>query len=53
MNKDALQRKYSWGPIPDWELAQIEPEKKDPPRKRGRPPKVKTEEANLWPPSKS
>lgn len=42
-----LQHKYSWGPIPEWELAKVEKPaqptpsetKEEAPKRRGRPPK--------------
>jgi hypothetical protein len=38
-----LQHKYSWGPIPEWEMAKLDKPKDDPkeeaPKRRGRPPK--------------
>lgn len=39
---NALKRKYSWGPIPQWELDKLKPAEPEKP-KRGRKPK-ETEE---------
>ena len=45
-----LKHKYSWGPIPEWELAKIGKTKDetpaDQPKRRGRPPKAQAEQVS-------